>query len=222
MLADYQNLVARLSRDDTGRITPADIDDAIGLMVTRYSKDSPRRVVEDVTSAGGQVLDLPVAWVAGFSDIEQLEYPIGKVPPELLEAWEIYQAPSGESILIPDSLEAGEDVRVTFGVFHTLDAATDTIPLADREAAASYAAAILCDQLASLFSGASDSTIAADSVDHGAKASEFASRARALRKRYYDEMGVDPKRNLAAGVVVDLDLPNSQGRDRLTHPGRLR
>ncbi|MEW8660777.1 MAG: hypothetical protein AB2603_20895, partial [Candidatus Thiodiazotropha endolucinida] len=92
----------------------------------------------------------------------------------------------------------------------------------DREAVASYAAALCCEQLVSEYSGDSDSTIQADSVDHGDKARKFGRRADKLRKRYYNELGIEPKRNQAAGVVVDLDGRDSRGRDRLTHPGRFR
>jgi hypothetical protein len=222
MLVNYQKLVERLVRDDEDRLTPDDVESAIGLAVIRYSKDRPDIAVEDVAAPGGQRLDLPAGWVAGFSDIQSIEYPIGNVPPTEFEEWEIYQAPAGEEVLIEESVTAAEDVRFRFTIFHTLSATEDTIPLGDREAVASYAAALCCDQLVSFYSGDSDSTIQADSVEHSSKASGFRTRANNLRKRYYDELGIDPKRNAAAGVVVDLDMKNSQGHDRLQHPGRLR
>jgi hypothetical protein len=81
---------------------------------------------------------------------------------------------------------------------------------------------VLLEQLASYFSGASDSTIQADSVDRRSKGAEFAARARVMRQRYFDELGLDPKRSVAAGTVVDLDMTDSQGRDRLLHPRRFR
>jgi hypothetical protein len=116
----------------------------------------------------------------------------------------------------------GEMVRATYTIAHVLDAAEDTVPVGDQEPVASYAAAMLLDMLASLYSGDSDSTIQADSVNHQSKAGEFAARARTLRKRYFDDLGIDQKRNQAAGVVVNLDMASSLGRDRLTHPRRYR
>lgn len=219
MLSDYQTLTAALVRDDAGDISVAERDAAIALAVSRYSKDRPVEKVEDLTSAGGQYLDLPVAWETGFSGMRALEYPIGDIPPTLLDigAWGLYNAPSGPSIMIRESLVAGEQVRSVYTIQHVVSAVADTIPVVDREPVASYAAAILCDQLATLYSGDSDSTIQADSVDHNSKAREFATRAKTLRKRYYDELGIDPKRNVAAGVVVDMDLADSQGNDRLLH-----
>jgi hypothetical protein len=43
-----------------------------------------------------------------------------------------------------------------------------------------------------------------------------------LRKRYFDDLGIDPKRNVAAGAVVNLNMASSVGRDRITHPRRYR
>jgi hypothetical protein len=114
-------------------------------------------------------------------------------------------------------LGINDNVRAVFTITHEVSEVDDTVPLGDREAVCCLAAASLCDQLAGLYSGDSDSTIQADSVNHQSKAGEFASRARALRKRYLDELGIDAKKNVAAGVVVDLNLSNSQGGPRLTH-----
>lgn len=223
-LADYQSLVDKMVRDDTGKIATADRDKAIGLAVERYSKDRPRPKVEDLTAAGGHLLDLPSGWQADFSELQTLEYPIGEVPPSLIAQDEIslYRTPMATKIMLAQSLPAAASVRATYTIRHVVDATNDTIPVGDREPVASWAAAVLLDQLASLFSGDSDSTIQADNVDHRTKAQEFAARGRGLRRQYFDELGIDPKRNVAAGAVVNLDFRDSQGRDRLTHPMRLR
>ena len=115
-----------------------------------------------------------------------------------------------------------DTVRAAYTARQLLDIANDTIPAADREAVSSWAAALLLDQLASLFSGDSDSTIQADSVDPNSKAREYAARAKAARKRYFDELGIDPKKTVPASATVDLDLPSSRNRDRLTHPRSFR
>lgn len=222
---DLQSLTTALVRDDAANISTADRDSAIALAVSRYSKDRPRLLVEDLVSpAGGQLLDLPVGWEPGFSALQSLEYPIGNAPPSLLPlgAWELYQAPAGWQILLIVGLPAGAQVRARYTVAHSVTVSTYTPPDGDSEALASYAAAILCDQLASLYSNDTDSSIQADAVDHTSKAREFALRAKTLRKRYYDELGIEPKRNVAAGVVVDMDQADSRGRDRLHHPARYR
>lgn len=223
-LTDYQTLTDNLVRDDAGKLTPTERDRAIAAAVIRYSKDRPRTKVEDIAAPGGNYLPLPVGWDEGFSNLDSLEYPLGKMPPEHLESgsWGMYNAPGGWQVMVLQTLPAGAAVRSTYTIRHVLDANTDTLPETDREAVASYAAALLLDQLASLYSGDSDSTISADSVQHQSKASEFAARARVLRKRYFDDLGIDTKRNAAAGAVVNLDLASSLGRDRLTHPRRFR
>jgi hypothetical protein len=223
-LAEYQFLVDGMVRDDAGKLTPTDRDQAVASAVIRYGKDRPRTKVEDIASSGGYYLPLPAGWEEGFSSLISLEYPIGEMPPAFLETgcWGMYNAPGGPQIMVKESLAAAGTVRAIYTIAHVLDATTDTILATDREPVASYAAAILLDQLAALYSGDSDSTIQADSVNHQSKAGEFATRARVLRKRYFDDLGIDTKRNVASGVVVNMDMASSLGRDRLMHPRRFR
>lgn len=223
-LVDYQNLIDNKVRDDAGIIQTTDRDQALLSAVKRYSKDKPDEAVEDVVSAGGQYLDLPPGWQSNFSTLKSIEFPIGNVPPDYLEsgAWGIYNAPGGKQVMVRDSLAASDTVRMTYTIKHVVDGSNDTPPDTDLEAICSWAAALLCDQLASHYSGDSDSLIQADSVDHAGKARDFAIRANGFRKFYFDALGIDPKRNTAAGVVVDLDMPNSRGNDRLTHSRRTR
>jgi hypothetical protein len=223
-LADYQALVDDLVRDDTGKIATADRDEAINRAVARYSKDRPREKVEDVVAAGGNFLALPAGWQTDFSEIRSIEYPIGNVPATIIhqDDYTFYRDPTTLKVVLIDSLPASASVRFTYTIRHQVDGANDTIRADDREPVCAYAAGLLLEQLSSYFSGASDSTIQADSVDRRSKGGEFASRARALRSRYFDELGLDPKRNVAAGVVVDLDATDSFGQDRLLHPRRFR
>lgn len=223
-LSIYQDLVDDLVRDDTGKITSSDRDDAIARAIDRYSKDKPNLTVEDITAPGGHYINLPTGWQIGFSELRAIEYPIGEFPPSLLhqDSFDLYRGPSGQQIIIADAITSGQQLRVTFTTRHVVDMTQDTTPQTDREPISAWAAAFLLDQLASLYSGDSDSTIQADSVDHNSKAAEYALRAKTLRKRYYDELGIDPKRNVAAGVVVDFDQKDSQGRERLMHPDRYR
>ncbi len=187
--------------------------------IERYSKDRPVLKVEDVTSAGGNALPLPAGWETDFSDLQNLEYPLDQVPPRYVSNEDYYQyiSPTGKTINLLTTLSDGEQARMTYTITHTLSLTVDTIPLGDREPVCCLAAASLCDQLAGLYSGDSDSTIQADSVNHQSKASEFAKRANALRKRYLNELGIDAKKNVAAGVVVSTRPTNSQGGQRLTH-----
>lgn len=223
-LSDLQSIVDDLLRDDAQRISDTQRDTAIDTAVARYSKDRPRQKVEDVTAPGGHFLPLPTAWQIDYSQVGALEYPIGNVPPSLISAqdFSMYAAPLGEKIMVSDAFATGDIVRVTYSIAHDVSLSADTVPMGDREPVCCLAAASLCDQLAGFYSGDSDSTIQADSVNHQSKAGEFASRAKALRKRYLDELGIDAKKNVAAGVIVDLNLKDSQGYPRLTHGTRSR
>ena len=224
-LADYQALATSLVRDDTGKIANADRDEAIARAVARYSKDRPRAKIEDVAAPGGNKLNLPAGWQAGFSAILSIEYPIGNTPQSLLDqdSYTIYSTPTGDEIKIVSAINAAQQVRMSYTIRHAVDATpADTIRADDREPVCCWAAALLLEQLAAWFTGSSDSTIQADSVDRRSKGGEYASRAKSLRARYFAELGLDEKRNIAAGAVVDLDAADSQGRDRLLHPRRFR
>lgn len=224
-LADYQALVDDLVRDDTAKITTADRDEAIARAVARYSKDRPRTKTEDVSAPGGNKLNLPSGWQTDFSDLRAIEYPIGNVPPSLLEqdSYGLYATPSGQEIQLVNAINAAQSVRVSYTIRHAVDATpADTIRADDREPVCCWAAALLLEQLAAWFTGSSDSSIQADSVDRRSKSGEYAARAKSLRARYFVELGLDEKRNVAAGTVVDLDMSDSQGRDRLLHNRKYR
>lgn len=223
MLSDYQTLVDQFTQDDAGKASIDDRDRAIALAVQRYSKDRPREKVEDLTPSGANALPLPAAWEADFSDLRSLEYPLAQIPPSYIESdrYGLYNDGSAITIKLIDAVAvAANNVRATYTIAHVVSDAEDTIPAADREPVACWAAAALCDQLAAFYSGGTDATIQADSVRQQSKSQEYAARARSLRKRYNDELGIGEKRNVAAGAVVELRQDGSSGQPRLTHPMR--
>jgi hypothetical protein len=225
MLSDYQTLVTELVRDDAGKIAAAEKDRAIDLAVKRYSKDRPQVKVEDLTPESANLLPLPASWESDFSELRSLEYPIGDVPPTLLETgrYDFYHSPTALKIQVLDAVAvAAANVRASYTIKHVVSASADTIPIQDREPVACWAAAILADELAAFYSGGTDSSVQADSVEQRSKAEEYAARARGLRKRYHDELGIEEKKAAPAGVVVNLDQPDSRGEDRLLHLRRYR
>lgn len=221
MLADYQTLVMNLARDDGGKVSTTQRDEAIGLAVNRYSQDRPREKVEDITPASANLLPLPDAWETDFSALVSLEHPIGDHPPTLIESSrvEFYRSPSALQIRVRDAVVVSADsVRATYTIKHTVSTEADTIPVHHREPVACWAAANLCDQLATYYSAGTDSSIQADSVEQRSKAQEYSSRAKSLRKRYLDELGIEDKRGAPAGAIVELRRPDSRGEERLMHP----
>lgn len=188
MLADLLELTESMVRDESNRLITADKLLAVSLAVSRYSSDRPRHVVEDVVSTGGDTLPLPAAWEEE-SELVTVEWPIGDVPPSLLGA-SIYTAPSNRVLRLGDALPAGAVARCTFSVRHAISDDIDTIPISHREGVAAYAAALLLEQLAAAAINEGDSTISADTTDRRTKSQEYASRARALKGRYADAVGL--------------------------------
>lgn len=187
MLADVQTLVEDLVRDGAGKVSAAQRDSAIALGVARYSADRPRPGVAAVAALGGPRLPLPEGWTAA-SRVVQIEWPVGENPPAQVRHL-VHRTPDGEEILVEADLTAGEAAHVHYTCEHILSDVQDTIPVEHREAVAAYAAALLFDQLSNDAAANTDSTLQADAVEHKSQAQEYASRARAHRKRYADVLG---------------------------------
>lgn len=229
MLADINDLITDLLPGATDFVTPEQQTRAIRLAVTRYNADAPRVLIAEVTSAGGTELPLPADWEAGFSKLLSVELKPYLVPAEHLssEYWQLSKTAAGDALMLAGGESMGQIARLAYTVRHVLDDTTDTIPPEHQEAVACAAAGLLCEQIATRFANAQDSTIAADRVDQAHPAREWASRARSYRNRYYATLGIqigrdglpEPRRE-AAGVVVDLDLKNSLGGRPLYRRGR--
>lgn len=218
MLDEYLTLTKDLLRDDgRERVSDDQIGRALSLAIAQYSKDRPRRSIEDAMVEAQSRFAYPTD--ASVSDIE---YPIGGFPPTYLPRlqWGRYEAPDGVKLAFKGTMPEGVTVRLVLLRAHVLDVSSTTIPAADREAVVSYAVAILFDQIAAQTSGDGTPTIAADAVNHAAKPENYARRAERLRQRYYDLIGLDPKRVVGASVTVSRPLPAADGGGRLTHRRR--
>jgi hypothetical protein len=222
MLTDYQTLLRSMVHDDSNVITTTDIDKAIQLAVVRYSSDFPLMKVTDLTANGLSMLSVPVDWVAGFSAIANIEYPLGGFPPNELDAEQycLYQSSLFLNVLfvfIPT-----DTVRLTYTLPHTVSNTVDTIKLMHQEGVLCWAAAWCCDALASYYATANDSTIQADHVQRNSQSADYARLAKSYRSRYFSELGIKEDRKIGASAVVDLDLQNSRNQDRFIHSNRYR
>lgn len=188
MRLDVQLLVDDLVRDAAGEITEAQRDTALTLAVARYSADRPRERVAAVVAAGGPQLPMPAGWTEACR-VAWVEWPIGQNPPAPARHL-VHRTLTGDAILLDVDLAAGDTAHVHYTDGHVLTDAEDTIPGVHREALAAYAASLLFDQLASLAARNSDPTILVDGADRKSQAQEYASRARACRKRYADVLGL--------------------------------
>lgn len=214
MLSDFQNIVDDYVRDEAGEISTESRDRAIGLAVARYSTDRPRPALAQIEAVAGDLQPLPAEWDDAFSALSWVKSADGAPLPAAVEL-----TLDGERIRLGASVEAGADMTVAFNRLHEVSEATDTVPFRDREAVGCWAASLLLEQLASLYSGAQQSTLDADAVNFQSKGAEFARRAGRMRQHYLDQLGIDPKRNVASGVVTDLDQRASDGGRRLFKRG---
>jgi len=222
--SDYQTLVNQFVRDDAEQLNTGDIDGAIALALTRYSSDKPLSAVEDIVSNGTTLQPLPDGWQTGFSLLTNLEYPIGNAPATYLDPqhYRLYSEPTGLRLQTDNIINAGQLFRASYTIRHTLDVLSTTVPDGHKLPLASFAAAILCDDLAAFYSGQGDSTIQADTVNHGDKAKKYSTRAAELRKRYFNILGVQPKKNIGHTAYADWDNNLQHGGDRIIHSRRYR
>lgn len=232
-IQDFVNEIPNVLSDDdnrlggtTGTILPALVVRAIK---ERYAKDAPLEIVSDVAGNGTNYLDLPVdpageaIFEPNFSTIESIEYPIGQQPPQMVLDSDIrlYRSPTGYQVLINfDTPPVGSSMRVTWTARHLGDGST--VPDKDFHAVVDFAASLAAEKLASFYVGTGDSTIQADVVNYRSKSQEMLNIAKALRKRYYNHMGIDEGATSDEEVAPALSLGNqwltqNSGVDRLLH-----
>jgi hypothetical protein len=97
-----------------------------------------------------------------------------------------------------------------------------TVPDKDFYAVTDFAASLGAERLASFYVGTGDSTLQADVVQYRSKSAEMLAVAKALRKRYYNHMGVEEGATGEDEVGPAFSLGNqyleqNSGVDRLVH-----
>lgn len=230
-MSNRQDYIAAIGHLVSGDLPLGDPDRifAISAALKKYSGHRPRIVPEDEAGNGSfdYAISLLADWTEGFSTIKAIEYPVddANVAAPILDegSWCIYRKPAGSFIrLLHETPAATESLRITYTALHTCTDTACTVNAYDEEALQMLAASIFCDMLAAYYSQTSDSTIQADSVDHKSKAAEYASRARAYRKLYFDHLGIREGETPAASVTHDQDSLPSWAADHMTHGRRLR
>ncbi len=229
MLADYRTLVDQELKDTAAILSQTDKDKAIGEAVKEYSKQRPRVRVHELAGTGSAYeWAVPGDWEDGFSVIRgDVEFPAGRREPVYIdrEAWTLYQDPAlGLRFrLIENTPGAADKVRFPYTVRHTVDAVTDTVALADREAAAKLAASYALRALAAYYAQSTDPTMSADAVNYRTKAQDYTMLADRLVKAYREHLGLKETDQVGpASLSVDLDVDLQPGGDRFYHPRRWR
>ncbi len=225
-LGDWRTLVDDRVRDSAAKLTQPQKDAAIADAAKVYSRARPRRRLQEITGTGTAfTFVLANDFEDGFSAVLAVEFPVGKQCPEYLDEDEFAVRRQLDGTLklhwfartLPDQAKA----HVTYTVRHLVAAGDDTVPIADRDAGASLAAAICARQLGMLYTQTSDPTLTADAVSYRTKGEEYFARAKELEAAYNRHLGLEgPAR--AASVSKDLDVTLQGGHPRFFHAGRDR
>lgn len=198
-LSDFQTLVTRLVRDGTGQISTDDRDGAIAAALAQYSRDVPRQVVEDITWAAASHFQAAPDDLAAGGDLLACEQLPAAVP-ALMVDMALYLTVNAVQLMSTMVIGAGTALRLTYTAAHRLDATHDTVPTAHREAVCSFAAHLLCRQLAAYFSGEREASISADGSNTESRARNYALRSRDYRGAYFSLLGiVDPQADAGGG-----------------------
>lgn len=225
--------------DSNTELSDANIQAQIKAALERYSNDRPDYYTEDESGDGGKyydIVDLLENWVDGFSQILTIEYPAEAISaddtPEYLEPddWiDNYEQGGTRYLFLPNHAPAAtETMRIRYTVPYTFDGSNDTTtPPQDFYAICHLAAGLCCQAIAAKYSRTSDSTIAADSVNHTSRAAEFSRRAREYIDFYNNHLGLsegEQAREQGASEFVDLDTSPTWmiGRRYLFHDSRTR
>lgn len=217
-LFNMRSIVTDKIKDDSGKITTEDKDRNILEAIKKYSKHRPDLKVVDIAGNGTHDYSLPTGWIDEFSIIRSIEYPVGNVPADYLDAddYEIYQTTTAKKIRLNTySPSASDSFRVSF----TIPRTDTTIPDNDVDAVCNLASSLCLEELANFYIQLGDSTIGADSVNYRSKSYEAAQRAKAMLRLYKEHMGIkEDDTTPAASAIIDLDMKYPGGAERLTHP----
>jgi hypothetical protein len=199
---------------------PDDYDLVLDAAGDRYSRVRPRKIVADLPGTGSWELELPEGWADEWSKPLQVEYPVERREPSLVDRldWKLYRGPAGTRLrLLADTPPEGAPVRLTFEGLHVVSAELLTVPAADHVVLVHLAASLGCEQLASHYSNSGDSTVLADSVQHTSKAREYAARAKRFMGMANELLPIQEQ-----GEVRAAGGTTSWGDDMplLTHPRR--
>lgn len=223
-LEDFQNLVKDMVSDQDGVITDEVRDRALGEACMRYSADAPRLELEDIVwPVTGVFGPVPAGWTDS-SVIQSVEFPVGKRPASMVFA-DAYRTATGWGLECEQALPGNALVRVCYQLPHVLDATADSIPRRHRLPVASFAAHLLCQQLATRFAGDRETTLGSDMSRTESRSRNYAARAKEYRAAYFAGIGqLDPAlQDAVAGSAVSavVSWPRRNPNHRLVSRGGL-
>lgn len=231
-IADFVAEIPNALSDDANRLGGNYAPFVERAIIQRYSLDAPLLMVSDIDGNGTNLLPLPIAPGAGgdlpvfepnFSVIRSIEYPVGQQPPQYVldSDLQVYHSPTEYQIMLNfDSPPVGDTLRVRWTARHLPDGST--VPDKDFYAVVDFAASLAAEKLATFYVGTGDSTMQADVVNYRSKSQEMLNIAKAMRRRYFNHMGIDGDavggtEQAPAFSMGNQFLEQASGVDRLVH-----
>ncbi len=232
-LDEWQAKVGELVRDAGSVDLTASQIVTVGLApaLAEYSKDRPRAMAAEVAGAGSSYIDIPDAWLAGFSSLTGVEFPARQNPPNVLDSqgWFITRDPVDidvHTILLAHTPAVGQYVRLFFTAPWPLPTGTaddDPIDALAYEAVAALAASLCCLSLAGESARARWGSLPTDTAGE-ARTQRLLALAQAYRDTYDRFIGIGrgaagesgESSNLPASGSLDFD----PSFDSIFHGGR--
>ncbi len=215
-------------QDDKPFFQADEVDLAIQLALRRVNRDKPLRDVVEVSGDGTQDYAVPTNYVKGFSQIKDIEFPSGEIPPLFIEqddSWREYEDPTAtprSRILFLDRTPtATEKFRVTYTRPHSLTNVSTTSTVEDQDTFQ----AIVYKSLSNIFRAkgskfleSNDPVIGSDTVDFGAKGQSFLFLAGEWNAEYKSVVGLVPGETVADDAFAEKDVVFGFGEAALFHP----
>lgn len=206
-------------QDGDNVLTPAQHEIAIVEAGGIYSKRRPYEVVADITGDGDFEYDLPANFLATFSEISSVEYPIDERPVMIMDTaqWYVYRTANATyKMRFVETLSSGVVARISYTIPHTLSNSVWTVPEIDNDAIKNKAASICCAWLAAHYSQLGQSTLNADAAQHQSKATHYRSQMRVFDQLYDEHMGLSISNVVPASASRQYKMLSTYGV-RLTH-----
>lgn len=206
----FKNL-ALVPRTTLAEASPEDADklvkNTIEQVAPYFSKDCPLvQYKADAWNGTAVALD---GWVAGESEIANVESPTGQHPPLYLDTDDYDVNRNGEIYLA--SVATGASYLVTYSTPHTVSSSVLTVPANKREAYCLLVAARLCLVVAAFQTESLRPDINADSVNYQGKTDQYRRLAQEFMSQYRKALGLAEKDTpLAFEVEVEYDTPDDR------------
>lgn len=206
-----------LGNPSTTTLPQADLQGHVRAAVRKFSQDRPRTLFADYPGNGSAFdLTVPTGWTNGFSSVQQVEYPQGNRPRDVLDMAEVSLYPEDSAPthirLNQTTPTSGKTARVYYSVpwpIPTATASDDKVADTDFDPVASLAAHYAALELAGKAAGHKNPTIPqADAMDWENETERWRSVARDRLKDYQSHVGSADGPGPAGGVT-DWDAASS-------------